>query len=109
MQRSLLNKLFRRPIHKRLLKFKVWRKMPRQKVNATNAAAVIAMVVSAVNVMVNVMVIAQSVLSVRLTNLLRPPRMTALHWRQPCKLSLSIHAEMLLQLQHQLPLQSRQL
>jgi hypothetical protein len=104
LQRSLLNKLVRRPIHQRLLKSKVWRKMPHQKVNATNAAAVIAMVVSAVNVMVSVMVIAQSVLSVQLTNLLRPTRMMALLRRHPCKLSLSIHAEMLLQLQQQLQL-----
>jgi hypothetical protein len=101
--------LVRKLTRKWLQKSKVCRKMPRQKVNATNAAAVIAMVVSAVNVMVNVMVIAQSVLSVRLTNLLPPPRMMALLRRHPCKLSLSIHTEMLLQLQQQLPLQSQQL
>jgi hypothetical protein len=64
------------------------------------------MVVNAVNVMPSAMVM---VLSVQLTSLLRQLHMMALLRRHPCKQSLSIHAETLLQLQQQLPLQSQQL
>jgi hypothetical protein len=61
-----------KPVHKRVLKPKAWLKMrrskARQKANATNAAAVTAMVVT----VVSAMVIAQSVLSVRQISLLSP-------------------------------------
>jgi hypothetical protein len=76
--------------------------MLRQKANATNAAAVTAMVVTAANAMV----IVQSVLSVREISLWNPQRTMVQLRRPPHKLSLLIHAEIQhLRQQPMLPLQ----